>query len=355
MKHFPFVLRLLQLLVLTVMFTSCTTIHLKAPSPETEISLYRSNYRECINERKGKKYGEIENIAFPEPVKFQWESSLDGEDILEIAEVKDFSVIERSITAGNTRKAEVYNLKCGTTYYWRIRNGKHTSGTGSFTTAGNVPRIIKMTPPHPVNIRDIGGKRLPDGSRIRQGLVYRGSECNEMATGKTIPPENLAVMRNELKIRTDLDLRYPVQVKGMTASPLGKDVKYIHIPVNAYNSFTPEQNQLFAAAIRVFAKPENYPIYVHCAGGADRTGEIIFLLEQLLGVPREESLVEYETTSLSIYPRPRTIPYFVKWLDSIAAIGGRQNPPAQQVENYLKSIGLTEAEVATIRDTLIGK
>lgn len=40
-----------------------------------------------------------------------------------------------------------------------------------------------------------------------------------------------------------------------------------------------------AKALRIFAKPENYPVLVHCIHGKDRTGLIIMLLLLLCDVP----------------------------------------------------------------------
>ena len=36
-----------------------------------------------------------------------------------------------------------------------------------------------------------------------------------------------------------------------------------------------------------FAEEENYPIYFHCRGGADRTGMIAMLLRAIAGVSDE--------------------------------------------------------------------
>ena len=127
------------------------------------------------------------------------------------------------------------------------------------------------------------------------------------------------------------------------------------VPVNAYKSFTPEQNALFRDAIRVFADPANYPVYVHCAAGVDRTGEIIFLLDMILGVDEERAFLDYEASSLSYYPRQRTIRYFQNWLDTIRKMSPDGTPRREQVVNYLRSIGVTDEDMAAIRAAMLEK
>ena len=86
------------------------------------------------------------------------------------------------------------------------------------------------TPIIPVNFRDAGGKRTLDGGRTRQGMIFRGSELS--GTHYNITPEGVRFMREELKIRTDLDLRYPKKTARITASPLGDGVRWVRRPVN---------------------------------------------------------------------------------------------------------------------------
>ncbi len=50
------------------------------------------------------------------------------------------------------------------------------------------------------------------------------------------------------------------------------------------------------------ADRENYPIYLHCTYGNDRTGTICYLLEALLGVRDEDLLKEYRL-SVTYYGR----------------------------------------------------
>ena len=108
------------------------------------------------------------------------------------------------------------------------------------------------------------------------------------------------------------------------------------------------------AEAKKFAKAgANYPIYLHCAAGVDRTGEIVFLLDMILGVDEERALLDYEASSLSYYPRPRTIGYFRKWLDTIREMSPEGTPRAQQIVNYLKKIGVTEQDIAAIRSIML--
>ena len=158
---------------------------------------------------------------------------------------------------------------------------------------------------------------------------------------------------DELKIKTDLDLRYAAQTAKYGESGLGKSVNWVKVPVNAYKSFTPEQNGLFRDAVKVFANAENYPVYVHCSAGVDRTGEIIFLLDMILGVEEERAFLDYEASSLSYYPRQRSIRYFQNWLGTIRKMSPEGTPLREQVVNYLKSIGVTDENMDAIRANML--
>ena len=106
----------------------------------------------------------------------------------------------------------------------------------------------------------------------------------------------------------------------------------------------------------LLADPARYPVYVHCTGGADRTGTIAFLLGALLGVEESELIKDYEFTSFSFYSvrdsREGTYhPYFKMMKTALSACDG--DTLQQQVECLLLSIGVTAAEIAAIRSTLL--
>ncbi len=334
----------------------CHHIELVSPSDRAELSLLRADWKERIVERSGRprvseaKWGLDDRLDRPEPVVFSWNGDAGREYTLDISRDKEFAAPVKSLTVQGT-SAEVSGLEVGRTYFWRVRSGKTFSPVRSFATDGDTPRFLSVPGGIPVNFRDAGGKQTRDGRRTRQGMIFRGSEMNKAPF--KIKPEGLRFMRDELKIRSDLDLRYPNVTADFKASPLGNDVRWLCRPVNAYKSFTPEQNELFRDTIRVFADPDNYPVYVHCSAGVDRTGEIVFLLDMLLDVDEERAFLDYEASSLTYYPRPRTISYFVRWLKTIEGMSPEGTPRPQQVVNYLKSIGVTDGEIASIRRIML--
>ena len=289
-----------------------------------------------------------QNLHFPLEVNLVWEGGTPPY-ILRLSGGSD----RRTITGLSTKKQSLVNLLTGVKYQWSITDaaGNHAESV-FYTQAG--PRLIELPDKDrsPVNLRDMGGRASKYGGVVRQGMVYRGSELNY---DKKFSEKNRLFMVRELKIRTELDLRYEKQIKSekQTFSTLGKTVVWHHYAINAYEPFTPEQNVLFRNAIRVFASKDAYPVFVHCNGGVDRTGEIAFLLNAVLGVSDAELLDDYEFSSLSVFPRPRTIAYFQRWLKGIASYSSSEKPYSEQVERYLLGIGVTQEEIAAIRANML--
>ena len=62
--------------------------------------------------------------------------------------------------------------------------------------------------------------------------------------------------------------------------------------------------ELYRAAIKkvitYLTDNENKAIYFHCAGGADRTGALAFLIEALLGVSESDMSKDFELTSMTV-------------------------------------------------------
>ncbi len=324
------------------------------PVTDKPTALCSTNWREQIPTRtsgvdaeKG-LYKQI--IAAPVPVVFRWADFQQKSYTLQISLKSDFSESCNYSTAQCS--AEVYNLFRNKKYFCRVLSKDNkVLAAGTFLTADDT-RWIKLPEPDkaPVNFRDFGGFVTANGQQVRQGMLYRGAD---LAAWRKVSKSNWQYLSDTLKIKSEVDLRYPKQVKDKLNSRLGKSVKYFFRPVNAYNSFTPEQNDLFRDTIKLFADKDNYPIYLHCSGGVDRTGEIAFLINGLLGVPAEKLFEDYEVSSLSIFPRSRDLPYFKKWRQKIASFAPAGANEQKQIECYLLAIGVTRDEIKSIRNILL--
>ena len=212
------------------------------------------------------------------------------------------------------------------------------------------------------NFRDIGG-----WNGLKTGLVYRGAEpnchtnadvlarrgqkCHDlMATAK-----GLRVLSGELGIRTDLDLRGEHESPTPTETPI-PGARLCRMPCGNYTNFL-QNTKLAAKLLRIFADRGNYPVYIHCYGGADRTGSLAFLLEGLCGVSEVDLSIDYELTSFSRIGRRARFdkPYY--YASMLAAMKKRPGATLRdKFENYaIGECGLSPREVSAIRRIIVGK
>lgn len=205
------------------------------------------------------------------------------------------------------------------------------------------------------NVRDIGG-----WTGLREGRVYRGTELNAVGDHKlAIGSAGRKIMVKDLGIKTDLDFRaLDAKSRGdcVTNSALGADVRLVDAVIRPYTRmFDPDQTNAYAAVLRVFADDKNYPVYMHCWGGADRTGTVAFILEGLCGVPEADLAIDYELTSFAMFglrTRVGTKKFpFAKIVERIKAYPGATLQA--KLEAYAKgTLGLTDEEIAKIRRNL---
>jgi protein-tyrosine phosphatase len=245
---------------------------------------------------------------------------------------------------------EIYNLNIGKTYYWRVESAEETSPVFYFSISYDTPRSIYVE--GITNVRDIGGYKTISGKRIRQNMVYRGSELDSHLI---ITDKGIKTLCEELKIKTDLDMRGEAAgiITEGPLSPLG--VVWKLIPLCPYDDiFNEENKRQYGVFFKEFTQPELYPIYFHCWGGADRAGTFAFLLGALLGMEINELINEYEWTSLSIWGiRTRNYDKFQNFLKGLDNFGDVNNSLQQKAENFIISAGLTKNEIQIIRNLLL--
>jgi protein-tyrosine phosphatase len=213
--------------------------------------------------------------------------------------------------------------------------------TGHFKTA-DTPRILSIDGLS--NVRDIGNWRTDSGKRIKQGLLIRGTEMDgAVESDYHLTNKGLVDMLEVFGIKTDLDLR---SQSNLTQSALGSRVEHRYYDMAMYDGiFTDAGKEKVRMVCSDLATPDNYPIYLHCTYGCDRTGTICYLLEAMLGVSRGDCLRDYGLSNLPI--------------TSIMAVEqGLNNYPGEtlkaRAEAYLLDCGVSEYQIASIRNIFLG-
>lgn len=320
--------------------------------------LVASNYEKYMTE---KYYGSIDQFA-PKPVTLTWTAEAGALYYnVSISKSKDMSKPDTYMTFTNSLTVE--DLFSGTNYYYQI-TAKYPeklvkSCIFSFRTKALVRTISieGMT-----NTRDIGGYYVENGTkRIKQGMVYRGAKIEDATeAGKQ-------KMLYEYGIKTDLDMRAEV-----AKSPLGDSVNFVNVSgpyyiggdgIDSMNTstkpyWTKTYREALLQEIRTFANPENYPIYVHCSLGRDRTGTICFLINALCGVGEMDLYMDYELSFMSKMgnldgqnPTNMVGNAFTNLYNHIKNYG--KGTLAENTEKFMLDIGITQAEIDAIRVIMI--
>jgi protein-tyrosine phosphatase len=195
------------------------------------------------------------------------------------------------------------------------------------------------------NLRDIGGWPLPQGGRVRSGVVYRSAGLDRL------DDEGLAAF-GELGVRTVFDLRTAVEVAERPDNlPEGIHLVCLDVLADAEHAAPAELQRIFsdpatAGDHLVDGQAERYfedayrgfvtlpsaraayrqlfegvaaadgPALLHCATGKDRTGWATAALLLLLGVSKEHVMEDYLLTNTDLLPMVQP------WIDQFRDNGG---------------------------------
>lgn len=305
------------------------------------------------------KYRQNGNIYCAKPVEISWmvydvsDTRSVVSQILEISHDRDFETDVQVIEVSpGEHSASVSCLFVDTDYYYSLTvafsDGRTVSDSSSFSTAWS-PRIIDID--GVTNVRDIGGWTTVDGSKINQGLLYRGSELDgAVSPTSIITNTGIKTAIDVLGIKTDIDLRpsWLQNAKDM----LGDSVEHNYYGITEYSSaFSDAGKEALRKVFSDLADKRIYPAYIHCTYGADRTGTVCYILESLLGMSEFDCYREWELTAFTGGNM-----YYVdmaNFREGFKALEG--DTQAEKAENYLLSAGVTEAEIIAIRDIFLEK
>jgi len=236
-----------------------------------------------------------------------------------------------------------------------------------------------------LNVRDLGGLPTEDGGRIRTGAVVRSDNIRRLTDAGWRSLAQHGVSRI-------VDLRWPeelaedaprnVEIEVVHVSVLGAafDPDYVaeldaHLHVVddvtdhyswSYVDFLERYRDRFGQAFAAVADAAG-TVVVHCVGGKDRTGLVAALLLRLAGASRETIGDDYALSAGNLAPAT------AEWVDAAEDDVERakrrklSGTPAAgmvrtieeierrygDVASYLRAAGLTEAQIARLRERLV--
>ena len=155
------------------------------------------------------------------------------------------------------------------------------------------------------NLRDLGGYDASGGAKTRWRTLLRSDGLHRL-------PETSRRRLIDFGLRTVIDLRTDAETD--TAPNVFADseqVAYVHLPMRApyiidqhraetleelYRVLVEECQDQIGYVISVLADHGGVPAVIHCSAGKDRTGVVIAVLLDLLGVAREIIVSNYLQT-----------------------------------------------------------
>ena len=176
--------------------------------------------------------------------------------------------------------------------------------------------LIPMEALH--NLRAVEGYATSSGARMRGGRLYRAG-----AWERTTEADRAWL---EANVTTILDLRHPDEVDGAVEYRLDEPPSSVvfhsifrtEVPLA---EFTAELNGLhgsaisadrylhylkvgaaerFARGVELLAEEHRYPVLINCTAGKDRTGILVAMVMEVLGVDDETIAQEYERSNADI-------------------------------------------------------
>lgn len=238
------------------------------------------------------------------------------------------------------------------------------------------------------NFRDVGGYITSSGKEVKWGMLYRSDALD------SIGQEGERILRG-LGVKTIIDLRSPGEIRKPVRKMDG--IKRVSIPIiNQEVSALAEhartdgigldslRHMIFQVNVRIledkakelrrvfdlFGDESNYPIVVECNSGKMRTGLVMALLLNALGVGHETVVQDYELSNAyfnipvayySGYSMPENIQEAITALytsraENMDDVYDYILSEYNGVENYVrKKLGISAKELKHLRQILLAK
>ena len=175
------------------------------------------------------------------------------------------------------------------------------------------------------NVRDAGGLPLRDGGRTRFGELLRSASLRYLTDDDVAHLVDVVGLRMVIDLRTareiDRDGPTAVAARGVETVPLsfipeegtelpetGDDTDPL---LRAYLGYLVDRTENVVHAVRLLGRSDAGPTLVHCAAGKDRTGVLLALVLDAVGVEREAVIADYALSAQHVEAMFRAVDHGV--------------------------------------------
>jgi hypothetical protein len=226
------------------------------------------------------------------------------------------------------------------------------------------------------NARDVGGLPLRGGGRTRYGVLLRTANPNH----EFLSPADIAYLVDEFGLRLVLDLRSPEEIErhgrfehegvdraeltliGSSRDALPEGVELTVLEM--YRGYLTDHHVNVIEAVRRLAAVDAGPALIHCAAGKDRTGTIVALVLDAVGVERDAVVTDYALSAMHVealfrrwtgasgdpMPDPDALERHRPRADTMADLLAGLDESHGGAAGWLLAHGLTEAELQRLRE-----
>jgi protein-tyrosine phosphatase len=226
------------------------------------------------------------------------------------------------------------------------------------------------------NVRDVGGLPLRGGGTTRAGVLLRSASLQYLT------PADVMRLVDEVGLRLVLDLRTPEEIErygstaltdaGVETVPLtliGESRNYLPETgddtdplLRNYLGYLADHPANVVAAVRRLAAADAGPALVHCAAGKDRTGTVVALVLDAVGVERDAVVADYALSSEQIEtmfrrwttasgdPMPEDLTPHHPRAEVMETVLARLDEQHGGAAGWLAANGLTDEELERLRE-----
>lgn len=164
------------------------------------------------------------------------------------------------------------------------------------------------------NLRDVGGLPLTAGGVTRSGELLRSASLHHVTEAA------VAHLVEEFGLRLVIDLRTAREIDRDGPTPIARagvrTVALSFIPedgralpetgddtdpaVRNYLGYLVDRTENVVEAVRLLGAPDAGPTLVHCAAGKDRTGVLVALVLDAVGVERDAVVADYALSAQNV-------------------------------------------------------